>query len=765
VVLPLRSPGSPRLPSSALLTLLVAVSLLSHLRAAVPGLTYYFRDFTTAFVPLRLFAAAELRAGRWPLWNPYVQEGTFALPAFYPLDLLHALKGDPATISWLLTLHYPIAALGCFALARGLGAGRPGAFAAGAVYALGGFAASCLNLYVYLQALALAPFVALALRRVAVRGGRSVAVAGLAVGLSLTTLAIEFVAQAVVLGCCLGLVAAPRLRAAARLATALVLGLGLAALPVAVMLGILRESIRGAGFDPSVALGNEVHPATLLQILVPGLFGSLSAPVEEWWGGRFFTKGFPYFLSLYLGPLALSLAAVAPPAVERRVRWLLLLLGAAALWYCLGARGGLASLVSQVPLLRFVRFPSKAFLIPHTVVALLAGFGVERLRARSGWLRFSAVAGALGAGVFGLLVFLQASAGDGLVPWEFAGVRATVVRGCASTAALCLGGAGLGLAVGRHWLPLRAGLLAVLALLVFDLARAGHGINPQVDPAFFRPLPEMAAEGLGDLGGGRVFTYGLDYSEAFARFLKQEVPGRGLWSFFLSRQVLAPYANMVDRVEAAEAKDLTSFVARPAELRPEDYDPAAVGGILDRLRDAAVRRVLSLDPLDHPDLRLRAAVPAGPPGLTIHVYELLRPWPRAYLACRGEAAVAGPGVSRRIEIEGAAAQACASGSVRPLASNPQEARYEVEAAGSGFLVTRDTFARGWSATVDGRAMPVLRANGKHRAVPIEEGRHQVVLRYRAPGLRGGVLVSVLSGIATVVGLFLRPGRPDATQWA
>ena len=760
-----RPPGSARVPGWLVLALLALVSLLSHLRAAVPGLTYYFRDFTVTFFPQRLFAAQEIAAGRWPLWNPYVQEGCFGLPAFYPADLLLALRPDPAFASWLLTLHLPIAALGLYALARDLGAGRWGAFVGGCVYALGGFAASCLNLWVFLQALALAPLVALGLRRAALRGGRSLALAAVVLALALSTLAVEFVAQAVLVGTVLGLASLPRRAAVVRVAAALALGVGLAALPVALMAGILKETVRGAGFSREVALGNEIHPATLLQVVVPGIFGSLSFPAEQWWGGRFFTKGFPYFLSLYLGPLALSLAAAASPGAggERRLRWILPALAALALWYCLGERGGLASAVSSIPVLRFVRFPSKAYLIPHMMVALLAGFGADRLRAGAGWPRFGAAAGGIGAGVAGLIGVLFASGGGGLVPWDVAGVRSAVIVGCALAAASCLVAVGLSLAVGRGAVSPRAAAAAVAALLVADLARAGQGINPQVDPAFFRLLPELAAERLGALGGGRIFTYGLDYSPVFLRFLASPGPGRGLWSFFISRQMLAPYANMIDRVEAAEAKDLTAFVPRPLELRPDDYAPAAAGGILGRLRDAAVTRVLSLDALDHPELRLRSAVPAGPPGVTIHVYELLRSSPRSYVACRVVArGAAGFDGSRDVDLEGAASAGCSSGSVKPLPSTPQESAFEVEADGPGFLVTRDSYAQGWTALVDGRPAPVLRANGHHRAVPIGPGRRRVTLRYRPPGLALGLGLMAVSAVILAATIFTRP-RPAVSS--
>jgi hypothetical protein len=164
-----RSPSAPASREPRLLRwlplLLVPVALLPDLRAAAPRLTYFFRDFGTAFYPRELFAARELREGRLAGWNPYVFEGTFHAPVLYPPDLLHALWPSPILVSWLLTLHLPLAALAAYWLARELGASRAGAFLAGAVYALSGFTLSCLNLYVFLQALALAPFVAGLLRR------------------------------------------------------------------------------------------------------------------------------------------------------------------------------------------------------------------------------------------------------------------------------------------------------------------------------------------------------------------------------------------------------------------------------------------------------------------------------------------------------------------------------------------------------------------------------------------------------------------------
>jgi hypothetical protein len=787
------SPGEPRVLRSLPL-LLVPVALLPDLAAALPLRTYFFRDFGAAFYPLRLFAARELREGRLPAWNPYLFEGSFQLPTLYPPDLLHALWPSPALISWLLTLHLPLAALAAYWLARELGTSRAGAFLAGAAYALSGFALSCLNLYVFLQALALAPFVAGLLRRAARDGGRSVPGAAVVLALALSTLAIEFVVQAVLLGVALGLASAPSRAALGRLAFALALGVGVAGLPVALVVSLLPETARGAGFAPEVALGNSLHPAVLAQMLLPSLFGLPQAPAEAFWGGRFFSKGLPYFLSLYVGPVTLALAAVGALALPRRVRPVLLTLAALGLWYALGERGGLAPLVSRLPLAGVLRFPTKALLLPHLTLSMAAGFAVGRLRAGRTWAAFAAAAGLAAAAAVAIAVLL-AAAPPGFVAWtgvvesywpyvvSVAGQEAGLVVVLALTVVVAARAVARGI-VGPGW-----AVALVTALTVADLARAGAGlvpfswrlrpINPQVQASFFDPWPEMAALRLDDLDGGRVFSYGLDHSPAFRELLRGGGRALTLTSFYLHRQILGPYANVIDRVEAAEANDLTAFVPRERELSPELYQPARVGELLPWLRNAGVARVLSLDPLSDPELVPLAAVPAGSPGLAIHVYGL-DTWPRASLACRAmlvktrDEALAVPyrkGFDpwRDVGLEeqraggpdDALSAASTKGQARRASWGAGEERYAVDTEASAYLVVRASHARGWRAFVDGVPAPVLRANGKHRAVAVGAGRHEVVLRYEPPGYAVGLTVSLLSLLAAVLLLLTdrHPRRP------
>jgi hypothetical protein len=65
----------------------------------------------------------------------------------------------------------------------------------------------------------------------------------------------------------------------------------------------------------------------------------------------------------------------------------------------------------------------------------------------------------------------------------------------------------------------------------------------------------------------------------------------------------------------------------------------------------------------------------------------------------------------------------------------------------GYLVLLDSYDEGWSATVDGEAVTVQRANASFRAVPVPAGRSTVVFRYETPGLAAGLALAGLTVVA------------------
>ena len=751
--------------------LLLPASLLPDLAAALPLRSYFFRDFTVTFLPLRLFAARELREGRLALWNPLLSEGSVQLPVLYPGDLLHVLWPSPVFVSWLLTLHLPLAALGGYWLLRELGSTRVAGFATGVVLSLCGFTLSCVNLYVFLQALALAPFVAGLLRRAGTRDQRASALAAVVVALSLATLAVEFVAQAVLLGIALAWLAAGA-RGAARALAVAGLGLALAGVPAAVLLGLLPETARGAGLAADVAMGNALHPAVLLQALLPNLFGLPQAPAEAWWGGRFFTKGTPYFLSIYSGPLVLALGWCGLAGLGRRRALVLGGLAALGLWYALGSHGGLAPALRLLPLADAFRFPSKALLLPQLALAICAGFGCERLqRERSAFVVVSAATAAF-AGVAVAAAAASSLAPDAIATWASlpAPTWTTVTQAAWRDAGFASGLAAavslVGLLARRSAVPTWLAAVLVAGLAAADLSRVGAGLNRQVAPGFFDLSP--AVDGLlsGAAARGRVFSYGVDRSPSFASYLGSAAVERTLGGFYAYRQVLGPYTNIIDGLPAAETKDLTAFAPRERELDDELLAPTRAGDLVPWWRNAGVGTVLSLDALSAPGLRALGSAAAGPPGLTVHAYEVEAVLPSVFVACHvsrardAEDALLAPyGPSfdpeRDVVVSGDLAAGCTSGSVRRLEEKADLSAYETDTDGDGALVVRESWSRGWRASLDGASATVLRANGKHCAVAVPAGRHRVELRYEPPGLHLGIVCSGCALLLVAVMLWRR----------
>jgi hypothetical protein len=709
-----------------------AVCVLPFLQGLLLGHSFYFRDLARQFLPTRVFVLEGLRHGQLRFWNPYNHEGIPLpfVPIGYPLELLHLLWPTEPGISFFLALHVPLAACGFILLARHLGL-PPVAAAGGAlVYALGGFALSTLNFYVYLHALAWAPVAVWALLRAGDGMRRAVPLAALVLGLAWSTAGVEIVAQAVAVGVVLAWRADPR--RAWRLGAAVALSLGLAAPVLLTMSGLTAGTARATGFISDVVLNQSVHPFTFVQAVVGQLYGELGRGPDRWWGVNFFERGFPYILSLYLGAAVLALAG-GGLAGERPGRLRLVLVALVAVVICLGRFAGWAAVVDHLPpALRAFRFPSKAFFTVHLVVALLSAWGLEALA--TGHRRGRAVVAALALGAGGLLSLAPAL--PWLAPrgtaWFLArffsqtlapAARVQIFDGITVDAAL---GGGVAVALGLLALGARSGTeggrrLALLAagLVAGDLLRTGAGLNPMIEPGFFRQsLP--VAEALAALRPTRIHTCEPTRAAAYWRG-RSARPGRHeLYSFAVWRDTLAPHYNLTMHVASALSEDTTSLVPL-GRVPPADFSCARLDAAVPLLRDAGVTHVVSLDPLSSPMLTEAAAAasPAAAPD-AVHFYALADARPRVSVEPFGTATI--------------------------VRDEPDHVLLEVDAPSPGRLVLRDGWAAGWTARVAGGAAVVDEHAGRHRAVAVPAGRSLVEMSYRAPGWRTGLWVMAATAI-------------------
>jgi len=185
--------------------------------------------------------------------------------------------------------------------------------------------------------------------------------------------------------------------------------------------------------------------------------------------------------------------------------------------------------------------------------------------------------------------------------------------------------------------------------------------------------------------------------------------------------------------------------------------------------DASVLPVKGLEALgvrfvitgeERSDLQLAGSDPSADTDGDTKLYRVANPAPRAdfVTAARAEFATeqqipamfaAGPWNRLLLEPDAKkylAPGQNAAGGGRVEYSRPSSDVMDVQAnsAESGFVHVLEACDPGWTATVDGRAAPVLPANGFEMAVPVQSGTHAVRLRYETPGRATGIWLSLAS---------------------
>ena len=111
-----------------------------------------------------------------------------------------------------------------------------------------------------------------------------------------------------------------------------------------------------------------------------------------------------------------------------------------------------------------------------------------------------------------------------------------------------------------------------------------------------------------------------------------------------------------------------------------------------------------------------------------------------------------------LELSEASNPTASQGRASFVEDSPDRIVVNVELDGPGWIVLRDTWHPGWTAEVDGQDVPIARADFLFRAVSLRGGRHQVVFEYKPRSIRLGVGLSLLAlcGLLAYLALQLRP---------
>jgi hypothetical protein len=127
-----------------------------------------------------------------------------------------------------------------------------------------------------------------------------------------------------------------------------------------------------------------------------------------------------------------------------------------------------------------------------------------------------------------------------------------------------------------------------------------------------------------------------------------------------------------------------------------------------------------------------------------------------------------------LSYDGALEPAPSSTSVQRLSEGPGRWRIATSGSRPALVVVAETWFPGWQATVDGRAAPVLKADGAFLGVVVGPGRHEVTFTFPRPAVSvlgrqitgltlGFALILVVAGVVTSRGRRARSVRASAPR--
>lgn len=727
-----------------------------------------------------------LSSGRLPQWNDELFGGTVQLAntqtgVFSPLKPLFLWAGPQRAMELLAVTHLVLLAVGVFVLVAWRLRARPpaAAFATVAVVGSGAVMARSIQ-FEQFAVIAWVPWLLVAVDVVlaACRPRLGPAVAALAATIALLLLAghpHQMIIAAPLVAAWTVARAADR-RAWARLIAvgiAGLLGLGLAAAQILPTLLALDESAIdsrtvAAAADPGLSMWPEQLAGTLL--------GSVFIDSPDLTANSFEAMGFVGVAVVVVALLGAG-AGLAAPGFRWTTATLTLTVTVATvlalgpqceklsperLGACRSGGSLYRNLYDLVPGFNQERAPGRWMLLTVIGLALLAGIGIDRAVRRAVPARSLAVSGGLGT----ILVATLVVVGDGLPPtattstavaWAVAAAvtvaALTALTAPTTPAAPRPVGAGRALAAGvlvgvvvvELGLPaadsiprrlLQPDSFADMALPTTDFLRAQDGrvitlVEERSDDLDYlvgglRPNTNglFGIRSLDGYDGGILVTdsWGTAVSPIATIPFRPDLPLR--WQVRIPLDPVA-YARLGVRYALVDANSRPPVERWDGPVASDDLlevyeNPAFRGEALVFHRTAPMDVPTFLEEIEDlaPDT---VSVPATEPALTCD---------RRDRTCDPR-----PAELDRVD--------------------PEELRVATDSSHPGLLVVVEQHQPGWSATVDGRPVATVTVDGMNIGVPLDPGRHEVVLRYRAPGLRTGLVLSGLS-MGLVIGAATLP---------
>jgi hypothetical protein len=739
-------------------------------------------DVSDYYYPYRAHALAELREGRFPLWNPYILTGTpfFAsaqAALLDPVNLVTLPTGRFASWTWGAWLRIALIGWFTWGLARALGRSGVAAFAAGAIFMLSGIVTVWLH-FPIVTSLVWMPALFWASQRVIETGSRrSVAATALAVGALLLGGHPE---TQFLVGLTWGLFCLHSLASSrppwrgrlASLAAAAGLGIAVGVAQTLPFVDFLFDSHAFVARDSAPTSFDAVESAARIAVfLLPNLGGTRTG--RDYWLPESDYLNFNERTS-YLGLLALGLALLGFRAARRaggadaRRGWFFGVAALVALLLAVRAPG--FHLANELPLLD-VGHGVRWSIVSSFFGALLAARGVDALRAagplelRHVGIAFGSLAGlGLAALLGGWAILAHAVPSDDVLMLHSYGEVTLVQRGVLAELLdprhltvhppllFLLAGSAVLLGMGWERLAPHAGAVTICALAYLELLAFGSRYNPVIAEEEIFPST-------------RPLRY-LEQHLAHERFAGGAEMLRPNIGMVFGLRDLRGYEDLVD----FDFDRLYGRTLRRLGALEWNRSPSLGRDDLRLLELASVRFLLSAQPI-RSDFLSPYRLASTSPGVLI--YESREALPRARVvfgarvvpdaeSAREALLAADFDPSREVILVGGGEPRRAGDRVAPpitwRVDRAETLVLEATLPAPGYLVVSDRHSPDWQASVDGEPASVLQANGAFRAVALPQGTHEVRFHYRPRLVYASLAVSGTACVSILFQLLRPAGR-------
>ncbi len=751
--------------------------------------TFAKRDIFRFYYPVWRFGADCLKQGVLPLWNPYNSFGTPFLAdiqtcVLYPLTLFLYIPDYRLGFNFYILFHLALAGFFTCLWMRECGASKPASFLSGLAFSLGGYVLSTISLTISLATLVYFPLALFTLRR-AFRSSGFFWKAACSLVLLVQYLAgdpaVFFATLVVFAFFTLYKTAEARHRSGrwqgaylTTACTAVGIFAGLAAFHWPLFLEFLRNSTRSSLTFDHVTMWS-LQYNDLVSLFFPYLSDLSLLFMDYWVRQSWMENGYAGLTVFFLAFFSLRGAGKKPIVgyhVLLALFGLALALGRFTWFYRL--------LYEGFPFFRFIRYPVRFLFLFHFALACLAGFGLDALLKRVSTARpdyAKARRPALLMLVIGILVlstmYFSGDIESAVVRWandlfgkstrlpltleEMASmvvpVLSNVKRSAMLLSFLLLG------ALSVSYLRIRKSIAtAFFILLVFTDLFESNAIEVRLPARLLETPGKNLSRVLQDPGLFRIMASPKTND---MQLEPKDYPTLEA-TFGVIMEALAPNLLLPHRVFDVTGYD-SIFV----------NDGVAINNRRIALKSPGEQRffdMLNIRYLVSPHERLGEPYKLVVDEKPFRLFLNERVLPRAYLVARAETvenreSILDKITSKEFEpdkviylesaplVSAEAPFTAGAESVETDYVSPNKVLMRVESMREQWLFFSDLYYPGWRATLDGKPVPIYRANYAFRAVRVPQGRFNLEWNYDPILFKIGSIISLLTLLGVIAGLW------------